>query len=200
MKHYFIGLSLSAGANTETGVAILDNNNEIILVDKLFTIQDIQHFFDNFSSLKNSKICVSLPWENTMLNGKWRIISKPYQLLGSTGEMINADNWTQRYSSRGSDYFNTLIENGAEIDRFELYLTRQALNLESGFKERSPADCKALQNALKVKYGFSIIPSNMMPMSQLEAIIGAILAKNINDKKCDTAPLFEFNGLNVIRG
>ena len=97
MKHYFIGLSLSAGANTETGIAILDKNNEIILVDKLFSIQDIQHFFDNFSSIKNSSICISLPWENTMLNGKWRILSKPYQLVGSEEKMINTDNWTQRY-------------------------------------------------------------------------------------------------------
>ena len=49
MEQYFVGLSLSPGANAESGVAVIDNNNEIILVDKLFSIQDIQHFFDNFS-------------------------------------------------------------------------------------------------------------------------------------------------------
>ena len=79
MDHYFIGLMLSAGANTESGVAVLDRNNEIILLDKLFTMQDVQHFFDNFSSLKNSQVCISLPWDNSMLNGKWRILSKLYQ-------------------------------------------------------------------------------------------------------------------------
>ena len=31
MKHFFIGLALSPGANVETGVAVLDQNNEIIL-------------------------------------------------------------------------------------------------------------------------------------------------------------------------
>lgn len=200
MEHYFIGLSLSSGAGTETGVAILDKNNEIILVDKLFSMQDIQHFFDNYPSLKNSRICVSLPWENMMLNGKWRILSKPYQMVASSEKMINADNWTQRYSTRGSDYFNTLVEKGAKINRFELYLTRQALKLDSSFKERSPADCRALQSALKMKYGFSIIPSNMMPMAHLEAIVGAILAKNIDEGLCDMTPLFNFNGIDVIRG
>ena len=81
MDHYFIGLTLAPTANTESGVAVIDRNNEIILVDKLFSMQDIQFFFENFSSLKNSQICISLPWDNSMLNGKWRILSKPYQLV-----------------------------------------------------------------------------------------------------------------------
>ncbi len=204
MNHYFIGLMLSSGANAESGVAVLDRNNELILLDKLFTMQDVQHFFDNFSSLKNSQICISLPWDNSMLNGKWRILSKPYQLVASNDNFQNTDNWTQRYSSRGADYFNTLIEQGMNIKRFELYLTRQALKLDSCFKERSPADCKALQSALKIKYGFHSLPTNMMPMAHLEAIVGAILAKNISeninaDKQVEK-PLFIFNEIPVIRG
>lgn len=199
MEHFFVGLALSAGANTETGVAVIDKNNEIILVDKLFSMQDVQHFFENFSSLKNSQVCISLPWDNTMINGKWRILSKPYQLVMSNSKIRNADNWTQRYSNRGSDYFTTLVEQGIKLNRFELYLTRQALKLESCYKERSPADCKALQNALKMKCGFSSIPSNMMPMAQLEAIVGAILARK-NSEQGQMEQLFDFNGIPVIRG
>lgn len=201
MDHYFIGIMLSSGANTESGVAIIDKNNEIILLDKLFSLQDIQHFFENFSSLKSSQVCISLPWDNSMLNGKWRILSKPYQLVTSNDNFHNIDNWTQRFSNRGSEYFNTLIEQDIKISRFELYLTRQALKLDSCFKERSPADCKALQNALKIKYGYTSLLSNMMPMALLEAIVGAILAKNISEQNDLTQnPLFEFNGVPVIRG
>lgn len=200
MEHFFVGLSMSPGAGVESGVAVIDRDNQIILVDKLFSIQDIQHFFDNFSSLKNSNICISLPWENTMMNGKWRVLSKPYQPVMSCEGFKNTDNWTQRYSNRGSDYFISLIEKGANINRFELYLTRQSLGLDSCYKERSPADCKALQNALKLKCGFANIPSNMMPMSQLEAIVGAILAKKYSDSNCDMPALFDFNGVKVIRG
>lgn len=199
MDYYFIGLSLASGANFESGVAVLDRDNQIILVDKLFSMQDVQHFFDNFSSINNAQICISLPWDNSMLNGKWRILSKPYQLVMSSEKLQNKDNWTQRYSNRGSDYFLTLIEKGAKINRFELYLTRQALKLDSSFKERSPADCKALQNALKMKYQFNAIPSNMMPMAQLEAIVGAVLAKKISEAQ-QVESLFEFNGMNVVRG
>lgn len=205
MKHYFIGLMLASGATAESGVAILDRNNEIILLDKLFTIQDIQHFFDNFSSLKNTQLCISLPFDNSMLNGKWRILSKLYQQLSLKGNFINSNNWIQRYSNRGSEYFTELIQQGVSINRFDLYLTRQAFGLDSYFKERSPADCKALQSALKLKYGFTSLPSNMMPMAQLEAIVGAILAQNINQRFEKNHQiniqnqLFEFNGIPVIR-
>lgn len=200
MDYYFIGLMLAAGANMESGVAVLDRNNEIILLDKLFSMQDVQHFLDNFSSLKNSQICISLPWDNTMLNGKWRVLSKLYQPVASNPSFQNVDNWTQRYSTRGCEYFNTLIEKGIKINRFELYLTRQALQLDFCFKERSPADCKALQNALKIKYGFTSLLSNMMPMAQLEALVGAILAKKISERQEAQNPLFEFNGIPVLRG
>lgn len=200
MKHYFIGLMLASGANTDSGVAVLDQNNEIILLDKLFTMQDVQHFFDNFSSLKQSKICISLPLDNSMLNGKWRILSKLYQHLSLKGSFQNINNWTQRYSNRGCDYFNTLIkEQETDITRFDLYITRQALGLNSYFKERSPADCKALQNALRIKYGFANLPSNMMPMAQLEALVGAVLSKKLNSQKQEASPIFEFNGIPVIR-
>lgn len=192
---------LSSGGNTESGVAVIDRNNEIILLDKLFTMQDVQYFFDNFSSLKNSQICISLPWDNSILNGKWRVLSKLYQTVALGKNFQNTNNWTQRYSNRGSEYFNSLVQKGININYFELYLTRQALDLNTCFKERSPADCKALQSALKIKYEFSLLPTNMMPMAHLEALIGAVLAKKISEEKeIIEKPLFEFNGIPVLRG
>lgn len=201
MNHYFIGIMLASASTTESGVAILDRNNEIILLDKLFTMQDVQHFLDNFSSLKNSQICISLPWDNSMLNGKWRVLSKLYQPLGLNKVFKNTNNWTQRYSNRGSDYFNSLVEQGVNICRYDVQMTRQTLNLGSNFKERSPADCKALQQGLRLNYGFSNLPTNMMPMAHLEALIGAILAKKIDaETQIPQKPLFEFNGIPVLRG
>ncbi len=203
MKHYFIGLMLTAGANSESGIAVIDKDNEIILIDKLFTMQDVQHFFENFSSLKTSQICISLPFDNSMLNGKWRILSKLYQQISIKGNFRNVNNWTQRYSTRGCEYFTSLIENNISVHRFDLYLTRQALNLNSYFKERSPADCKSLQNALKIKHCFTTLPSNMMPMAQLEALVGAVLSKKVYEQtknNIQEKPIFEFNGIPVIRG
>ena len=56
--NYYVGLSLAAGSSMDSGVAVIDENNKIILLDKLYKMNDVIFFFENFSSLKNSKICV----------------------------------------------------------------------------------------------------------------------------------------------
>ena len=52
--NYYIGLSLAASSSMDSGVAVIDEDNKIILIDKLYKISDIIFFFENFSSLKNS--------------------------------------------------------------------------------------------------------------------------------------------------
>lgn len=198
MIEYYVGLSLAPSATIETGIAVLDQNNTMILVDKFFTMKDVQHFFDNYSSLKSSKICISLPWDNTLMTGKWRILSKPYQLINTTNKQkfLNVDNWTQRFSTRGCDYFMSLVEDrGADISRYDLYLSKLKLNLYSNYKQRSPADCKFLQNILRTEFGFSDIPNNMMPAGALEAMIGALVAREKARNNFEV--LYTFKGLDV---
>lgn len=195
--NYYIGLSLAASSGMDSGIAVLDEDNQLILLDKLYTMNDVMHFFDNFSSLKYSKICVSLVWDRTMLNGKWRILGKPYQLVATNPLMPNREGWTNRYSTRGCEYFKSLVEKGVDIKRFELYLTRQSMNLNSCYKERSPADCKYLQQMLKFEYGLDL-PSNMMPMSQLEAIVGAILAREKTKNPSNIKIISNFKDFDVI--
>lgn len=195
---YYMGLSMAMASTIDTGVAVIDSFGKIILIDKLYTMKDIQFFMDNYSSLKQSHIAISLPWDNSMLEGKWRILSKPYQPVRTNKHLINRDNWTQRYSTRGCEYFKSLVDKGIDIRRFELYLTRQKLSLSSYFKERTPADCKFLQNALKTEYQFEEIPPNMMPMSQLEAIVGALIMRERANNPDNIKKIFEFNGIDVI--
>lgn len=192
------GLSLGASSSIESGVAVMEiATHKLIYVDKLFSINDIQLFFENYTSLNNTAFCISLPWDNTMLEGKWRVLSKQYQLIHNDKEMfLNRDNWMQRFSTRGCELFSSLVEQGVNITRFEVYLARQKLNLYSNYKERSSADCKFLQAILKQEYGFQDLPSNMMPMGELEAIVGVLLAEKSLQGK--TTNIFEYKGLNVI--
>ena len=197
MITHAVGLSLGPTSSIESGVAVREvSTGKLIYVDKLFSMNDISLFFENYPTLKNSIICVSLPWDNTMLEGKWRVLSKPYQLIHTLGEFPNRDNWMQRFSTRGCDLLTDLKQKGADIVRFEVYLTRQKLNLYSNYKERSSADCKYLQNLLKTEFGFTELPSNMMPVAQLEAILGTILAcEKLNN---NTKRIFEYKNLDVI--
>lgn len=198
MITHAVGLSLAPASSIESGIVVREiSSGELIYVDKLFSMNDVQLFFDNYPSLKNSIICVSLPWDNTMLDGKWRVLSKPYQLIHqSEHPFVNKDNWTQRFSTRGCELFVNLKEAGVDISRFEVYLARQKFNLYSNYKERSSADCKFLQSALKFEYGIDNLPANMMPVAQLEAIVGALLAEE--KLKNNTEKIFEFKGLDVI--
>ena len=198
MITHAVGLSLGPASSVESGVAVREiSTGKLIHLDKLFSMNDISLFFENYPSIKNSVICVSLPWDNTMLEGKWRILSKPYQLIhNSNEEFINRDNWMQRFSTRGCDLLNELKAKGGDVSRFEIYLTRQKLNLYSNYKERSSADCKFLQSALRNDYGFDELPSNMMPAAQLEAICGTILG--VEKLKNNTKKIFEFKDLDVI--
>ena len=195
---YSVGLSLGPSSSVESGVAVMElATGKLIYVDKLFSMSDVQLFFDNYTSIKDSVFCVSLPWDNTMMEGKWRVLSKPYQLIHSKeDEFLNKDNWMQRFSPRGSDLLFGLKNNGVDVSRYEVYLTRQKLNLYSNFKERSSADCKFLQSALKYEYGFDEMPVNMMPVAQLEAIVGAILGREKLQGK--TEEIFQFRNLSVI--
>ena len=197
MITHFVGLSLGPTSSVESGVAVRERTSgKLIYVDKLFSMNDVSLFFENYPSLKTSIICVSLPWDNTMLDGKWKVLSKSYQLINTLGDFPNKDNWTQRFSTRGCDLFTKMKEKGVDITRFEVYLARQRLNLYSNLKERSPSDCKFLQNILKTEFGFVDLPPNMMPVAQLEAIVGTILAENkLNG---NTEKVFEFKELDVI--
>lgn len=195
--NYYIGLSLSASSGMDSGVAVMDEDCNLILVDKLYTMNDVMFFFDNYPMLNYSKICTSLVWDRTMLNGKWRILGKPYQLVSTNPLIPNREGWTQRYSTRGCEYFKSLIEKGIDVDRFEIYLTRQSLNLNSCYKERSPADCKFLQQTLKYEWGMEL-PINMMPMSQLEAIVGAILAREKAKNPNNIRVISKFKDFDVI--
>ena len=196
MTEYYIGMSLSPASTIETGVVVLDKYNKFILVDKLFSMSDVQFFFDNFSSLKQSKICISLPWDNTLMTGKWRILSKPYQMVTTHKGFLNLEDWLDRYSYRGCDCINKMIEHGVDVKRFDLYLSRLKLNLYSNFKQRSPADCKFLQNILKTEYNFEDIPTNMMPAGALEAMVGSIVAREYSNGNSEV--ISEFAGVDVI--
>lgn len=174
-KLFFVGISLGSNSTNETGVAILDKNLKIITLDKLFSMEDVRFFLKRMVGKQNAIINIALPENPQMLNAKWKLISREYQLIQSS-ELINHDSdWIQRYSHRGCDHFMELKEHGIDIFRYDIHELKSALGLSGIYKDRSPVDCKALQSALKYKFGLRELPSNMLPVSQLEAILGAYL-------------------------
>ena len=200
LKNFYIGLSMGSNSANETGVAVMDKNFKIISLDKLHSMSDIEHYFEILPSKKDSVICVSIPENPTMLNGKWKLISRAYQMMRSNEHLLNNDKWADRFSTRGCECYNKLKDEGVEIYRYDLYDLKTYLGVNSLYKDRTPADCKHLQSYLRYEFNLDEIPSNLLPVSELEAILGAYLSYVIANGKEgeDYSKKFEFKGLPVM--
>jgi len=173
-ESFFTGVALSNSSNYDSSICVLDRNSNIILLDKFYYTQDIDYFFETSPYTKNSIIAASVPYDNKMLEGKWRIHSKNYKVLGDYFK-VNRDNWTNRISKRCSDTFVKLSEKGIRVLRCDINQLRQSYGLCSHYLSRTSVDCKNLQISLKIKFGFDL-SDNMLPASSLEAIICALFA------------------------
>lgn len=199
-KKFFVGISFSSISSNESAVAVLDDNLNILLLDKLYTLNDVDFFLKNFQGIKNSVIAISMAKNEVMINSKWKYLSRVYHPVNLNSNLKNRDSWADRFSKKGVDLFKNLKKDGYSIFRFDIHNAKTAFGCNEAFLDRSPADCKALQSGLKYKLNFDNLPSNMLPVSELEAVLGAYtifsFAKDFDNKKCKK--LFDFHELDVI--
>ncbi len=186
-KVSFIGISLGGLSTIESAAAVLDRSLNVIHLDKLFSMNDIKYFLDNFPGKQNAVILVSVPENEIMISSKWKYNSRTYQPVNLGKKMLNKDGWTNRFSSRGSEYFKELNEKGIDIYRFDVDNMKKVIGNCYAYKERTPIDCKSLQDTLRIKYDMRELPVNMLPVAQLEAILGAFLAQKITTDAADFA-------------
>ena len=187
---------MSNSSSYDSSVCVLDRNSNIILLDKFYFAQDIEYFFDNSPYIKNSAICASIAYDNKLLDGKWRIHSKNYKALGDYFK-VNRDDWTNRVSKRCCDVFKKIKEQNIKIIRADINQLRQAYGLNAHYLSGTSIDCKNLQISLKIKFGFSQMPDNMLSSSALEAIICAMFAMEYTNG-IQTNLMFEYEGIPVL--
>ena len=195
-KNFFIGISLGSNTNYDSSFAVLDKDLNIISIDKFYTVEDLELILKNFTSANNSVFCVSMPEDMTLLDGKWRIHAKNYKMLDDNFK-INRKNWTNRISMRANDIFMQYKDRGVMIYRYDVSQLRMSYGLEPIFPLRSSSDCKSFQDSLRLKYKFKLLPDNMLPASNLEALLGALFAFDIS-KGIETKRVCEIGGLDVL--
>ncbi len=196
-EFFFIGISLASTQNNDSSVCVLDRDKRIVLLDKLYFTSDIELFLGQSPYVNKSSIAISVPHDNTLLEGKWRIHCKNYKMVDKAFK-INRNDWTNRLSDRCASLFLNLKEEGINVCRFDINLLRQRYDLSAHYLQRTSLDCKSLQNALKVKFGFDELPENMLPASSLEAILGAMLAYDKSNGIITPQKIFDFEGLEVL--
>lgn len=200
LKVSFIGISLSGLSTIESAVAVLDKDLHVVMLDKLFSMNDVKYFLDNWAGKQNAIIMVSIPENEVMLNHKWKYNSRTYDLVNFDKQMINKDDWTNRFSTRGSEYFQNLKEEGYDIFRFDVDNMKKVFGNCYAYRERTPIDCKSLQDTLRMKYNMRELPVNMLPVAQLEAILGAFLGHMIatNNKDFEYKQIGLYEDLPII--
>ncbi len=195
-ENFFIGLSLSNSSNYDSSICVMDRNSKIILIDKFYFASDIDYFFKNSPYVTNSIVCSTIPYDNKLLDGKWRIHSKNYQILSDKFK-VNRNNWTNRILIRCQETFNYLVDRNIKVVRADINQLRQAYGLFAHYQLRTSADCKNLQIMLKMKFGFNQIMENMLPASSLEAIIASMFALDLANG-AETSKAFEIEGIDVL--
>ena len=175
-KFHYIGLSISHAATEETGIAVLDSDLNLLRLDKIYRLNDIKFFLDNFCGKNGAVIAADIPPNQMFLIGKWRQEAKHYKSF-SVGTSYNSDQqWSKRQSTRGSDLCTKLTEEGYEVIRYNYVYSKQSMGLATPLQESTPMACKYLQDMLREKLGISGLPSNMIPLSSLKAVVGAYIA------------------------
>ncbi|MEI8377938.1 MAG: hypothetical protein WCF95_05310 [bacterium] len=201
-KFYYVGLSITHAATEETGIALLDNDLNLLRLDKTYRLNDVKFFLDNFCGKNGTVIAADIPVNQMFLIGKWRQESKHYQSLTVGTDYKSDQQWSKRQSTRGTELCTGLIEEGYSVVRYNFHYSKQAMGLATPLQENTPMACKYLQDMLKEKLGIGGIPTNMMPLSSLKAVVGAYIAwqtvHGVEDK--DFRKISTFGDLPVYSG
>ena len=175
----YIGITIGETSACDSGICVLNKDNEIIRIDKAYTIDELKDCIKRIAGKNNSVICVDMPEYYEMLEGRWRIINKQIIPFNLNEEYKGKDNWNSRYSDRGSEFYRKLLAEEYHVYRYCSNYTKTILELHPYMKERTPAGCKFLQSQIKEKLCIKNFPPNMVPMSVLDGILGAYIAKVI---------------------
>ncbi|MFA6989625.1 MAG: hypothetical protein WC197_06110 [Candidatus Gastranaerophilaceae bacterium] len=203
LKNLFIGISIGSSNTDDSGICILNSENELIKVDKAYLINEIMQCINNIAGKNNAVICVDLPKYSTLLNGKWRMEAKPYRLFNiNEKQKKEKTDWKDRFSERGTELCKNLISQGYELYRYNSDYTKTMLNINSYVKARTPLGCKFLQQAIREKLEVQGFPPNMIPLSALDAILGAYTAKLIKNgqKEINFKEISVYKNIPVICG
>ena len=175
-KLCFVGVSLAESGSVETGIAIIDRDLNLLRVDKSYNLSELKSNLSSIAPAESIVACVGMPRNMMMLNGKWRIESKLTRSFKLGNFESSKYSWTQRFSDRGSELCKDFREEGMEVFRYNCDYTKNTLQINAPYRSRSPAACKYLQMIIEKRLNISGLPSNLIPLPAMNAIIGAYTA------------------------
>lgn len=177
-KWMFVGIDMAPIDSLETGIAVLDRNRHILRMDKMSENEDLLLFLDNLAPPENLIVALDIP-KSLSIPSKWRqqqIKMHPLRLRdgipNATREVVPTD----RFAQRAKAFYEAVDERGILMVNFFTAHAKLRYDLNIPFRHRSPQGCRAMQAAMKQKLGIRDVPTNLMPSSVLDAMIGAYTA------------------------
>lgn len=187
-KKIFIGISLAPLESNDTGIAVLDENCCLLRIDRVYTLEDFQIILKNTIKKDNCVIAIDLPKNIKIVSGKWRITSRVIDSF--RGKRQDYD-WRNRYSTRGKDIIEKLVNEGYEVIRYNSSYVKNILNLNEPYKSRTQEGCKMLQMAISKKLNIKNVPHNIISTAGLDAILGAYTAYKYEEKNFNLLGKYE---------
>lgn len=177
-KWLFVGIDMAPIDSLETGVAILDRDRYMMRMEKFNENEDLLLFLDNLGSPENIIVALDIP-KSLSISSKWRqqqIKMHPLRLRSGIPDTTQELVPTDRFAERAKAFYQAVDERGIFMVNFFTAHAKLRYDLNVPFRHRSPLGCRTLQAALRQKLGIKDVPSNLMPSSVLDAMIGAYTA------------------------
>lgn len=177
-KCLFVGIDMAPIDSLETGIAVLDRERRIMRMDKLSENDDILLFLDNLAPPENMIVVLDIP-KSLSIPSKWRqqqIKMHPLHLRSSIPNATQEVVPTERFAQRAKAFYEAVDERGILMLNFFTAHAKLRYDLNMPFRHRSSQGCRTLQAALKQQLHIQDVPSNLMPSSVLDAMIGAYTA------------------------
>ena len=195
---FYIGVTPANEPSNEIGVCIMDNNLNIIYLDRFTSIKEFGFFIDNLSNKSLTSILISLPMAFNLLDAKWKLNAQK-TVLNDLNCELPKKKWNNQYSEKLSNMLMEYKDNFKIIYRYNIKQVRMMLNVQSPYINHSSADCRFLQSALKLKFNITPISNNLYPITQLEAMLGAYCAYLIANNKKEIKFSKVFKDIEVVK-
>lgn len=195
---FYIGITPANEPSNEIGVCILDTKLNITYLDRFNSIKEFSFFIENLQNKSLTSIMISLPMAFNLLDAKWKLNAQK-TVLNDLNCDLPKKKWNNQYSEKLSNFLMDYKDSFKIIYRYNIKQVRMMLDLQSPYINHSSADCKFLQNALKLKFGIFPISSNLYPITQIEAILGAYCAYLITNKKKSFKTEQTFKEIEVVK-
>lgn len=183
----FVGLDLAPNDQLESGLCVMNVSRQLIRLDKFHKDTQIMEAIAGLGDPKSLILVIDLA-KNLTLNSKFR--HEELKLHATLDAKDSEALFDQRYAERALYLFDIFNEAGITTFLTLSHLNRLNYGIFIPYRARSPQGCKALQLVLSHQFHLKGLPTNLLPISILEAAIASYVGLSLFEEP-ETCQLYQ---------